>query len=80
MTISESGSIARSSFYSQYKIWCEAEGERPLSNKRVAEYLRERGFSEDKSAGVRLWKGLRIKTHKERQEAEDAPDHQGVII
>jgi putative DNA primase/helicase len=79
MTISESGLITRSSFYNQYKIWCEAEGEKPLGSKRVSQYMRERGLSEFQSGGVRSWRGIRIKTHKERQEIEDTTDYQGVI-
>lgn len=53
------GWITAAGLYASYKGYCEENGERAMSQKRLAVILKERGFSNEKGAnGTRLWKGL----------------------
>ncbi len=52
--------------YAAYTSWCEANGERPRSQKALATGLRERGLQNCKGAkGVRCWRGLRLRREGE---------------
>jgi len=54
--------------YTAYTAWCEANGERPISQKVMGQRLQDRGFQRFKgSRGVRCWRGLGL-----RSEADDA--------
>ena len=68
MKVDPLGTIARSALYKIYLQWCEDEGERPVSNRTVIKYLRERGFGERKTGGVMCWTGIRIKSATEAEE------------
>jgi len=59
----EAGAVVKSkALYAAYKVWCEANGERPRSQRALGGSLRERGFEAGKGAkGVRVWKGLRLR-------------------
>jgi putative DNA primase/helicase len=45
---------------SSYEAWCEANGEKPLSAKRLGTLLAARGCDDEKRAGTRGRKGLRL--------------------
>jgi putative DNA primase/helicase len=62
------GTIERTVLYKIYLKWCEDEGERPVSNRAVIKYLRERGFGERKLGGAMCWTGIRIKSTTEAEE------------
>jgi P4 family phage/plasmid primase-like protien len=62
------GTIERTALYKIYLKWCEDEGERPVSNRAVIKYLRERGFGERKLGGAMCWTGIRIKSTTEAEE------------
>ena len=62
------GTIERSALYKIYLKWCEDEGEKPVSNRAVIKYLRERGFGERKLGGAMCWTGIRVKSTTEAEE------------
>jgi putative DNA primase/helicase len=62
------GTIERTVLYKIYLKWCEDEGEKPVSNRAVIKYLRERGFGERKLGGAMCWTGIRIKSAIEEEE------------
>ena len=68
MKVDPLGTIARTALYKIYLQWCEDEGERPVSNRTMIKYLRERGFGERKTGGVMCWTGIRIKSATEEEE------------
>ncbi|MFA5137411.1 MAG: phage/plasmid primase, P4 family, partial [Patescibacteria group bacterium] len=68
MKVDVIGTIERTALYKIYLKWCEDEGERPVSNRAVIKYLRERGFGERKLGGAMCWTGIRIKSATEAEE------------
>lgn len=56
------GSIPRNVAYSEYEIWSKQEHAPTLGNRRFVEELHGRGFHTTKSNGVRLFKGLRLRS------------------
>lgn len=68
MKVEPTGTTARTALYKIYLQWCEDEGERPVSNRAVIKYLRERGFGERKLGGTMCWTGIRIKSATEAEE------------
>ena len=68
MRVEPTGTIERTVLYKIYLKWCEDEGERPVSNRAVIKYLRERGFGERKLGGAMCWTGIRIKSTTEAEE------------
>ena len=53
------GEILSSALYGQYKVWCEDNGERAITQKALALRLKDRGFVGDKDKrGNRVWRGL----------------------
>jgi len=71
------GTIERTVLYKIYLKWCEDEGEKPVSNRAVIKYLRERGFGERKLGGAMCWTGIRIKSAIEEEEDATAGSVQG---
>jgi len=71
------GTIERTVLYKIYLKWCEDEGEKPVSNRAVIKYLRERGFDERKLGGAMCWTGIRIKSAIEEEEDATAGSVQG---
>jgi len=55
--------------YRVFKAWCENNGEEPLTQKKLGEKLRERGFEPIKKGGIRRWRGFRLH-HDCEDEAE----------
>jgi len=47
-----------SHLYESFKAWCEANGERPISNKAFSLRLKERGFEPVKGRAANLWPGI----------------------
>jgi putative DNA primase/helicase len=49
--------------YSNYVLWCEENGEEPIKQRTFGLKLGDKGFIQSKgSHGIRIWKGLGIKT------------------
>ena len=56
--------MAAKELYVAYKAWCERTGERSMTQRRLADRLKERGFTNDartQSNGV-LWRGLGLRS------------------
>ncbi|MDD3071516.1 MAG: phage/plasmid primase, P4 family [Methanoculleus horonobensis] len=73
------GTIERSALYKIYVKWCEEENEKPVSNRSVIKYLRDKGFPERKMAGAWNWEGLRVKSRDEEANDEAAGSVQGML-
>ena len=71
------GTIERAALFKIYLKWCEEEGERPVSNRAVTKYLRERQYGERKLGGAMCWTGIKIKSAMEAAEDEAAGSVQG---
>lgn len=56
------GSIPRNVAYGEYEFWSKQEHAPTLGNRRFVEELHRRGFQTTKSNGVRLFKGLRLRS------------------
>ena len=56
--IKESATAPGGLLYSEYKLWCDSQGERPNSNKIFAEKLREKGYEKDQTRKGAIWKGI----------------------
>ena len=54
-----------SDLYAAYRTWCENAGEKPVSQRKVASLLRERGFTPDKDKHARYWPGIGLVTQKQ---------------
>jgi putative DNA primase/helicase len=54
------GEVERRSLLAEYKSWCNDVNEKPVSSKRFASLLRDRGISERKDLGNRLWVGISL--------------------
>jgi putative DNA primase/helicase len=50
--------VPAGALFKTYLAWCEANGERALSQRSLGLRLAERGFAPHKSVGERLWRGL----------------------
>ena len=55
-------SVSRSEAYGDFKAWAELEHVPKLGNRRFVEELHARGFQTGMSHGVRLYKGLRLRS------------------
>ena len=55
----------KTALYQRYTEWCEQNGERPMSKRRLKDALLERGFEEDRTGTARRFLGLRLKTSAE---------------
>ncbi len=61
----ETGLVVRAKTMQQaYKKWCDANNETPLSAKRLAQRLKERGFESGRDKDGRYWKGLSMRDHE----------------
>lgn len=60
--IDPEGEVTASELYETYKKWAEENGERPMSQRRLAESLQERGFHNDRKGKerTRIWKGFTL--------------------
>ncbi len=58
------GTVAAKELYATYKAWCERTGERHLSQRKLADRLKERGFSNDgrTTSNCVAWNGFRLVT------------------
>jgi len=54
-------SVTSSALYTNYEQWAKSYGFRPMSQKTLADKLREKGFSPAKVQQCRGWNGLRLK-------------------
>lgn len=55
---SEHGQVPAGKLYSEYKIWADANGERPVSKRALGLRLEERGYRQIRTAKTRAWEGL----------------------
>ena len=56
------GSVPRNVAYGEYEFWSKQEHAPTLGNRRFVEELHGRSFHTTKSNGVRLFKGLRLRS------------------
>jgi phage/plasmid-associated DNA primase len=54
------GKVERRILLAEYKAWCNDVNEKPVSSKRFASLLRDRGVSERKEQGNRIWVGISL--------------------
>jgi putative DNA primase/helicase len=64
-------------FYDDYSAWCKATNERPLSKRAFGLRLADRGFQQTRSARVRGWRGLRLRTQDDPDPSPDNFDEPG---
>lgn len=79
MVAEPTGVIERAALYKIYTKWCEEENEKPVSNRMMIKYLREKQFGERKMGGAWTWEGLRIKNRMEEEEDERRGSTQGML-
>jgi putative DNA primase/helicase len=53
--------IASSELYKTYKIWCEENGERAVSQTKFSLMLEERDFVKEQRRDRNYWIGIRVK-------------------
>jgi putative DNA primase/helicase len=47
--------------YSTYSAWCDANGEKPVTQTALGRHLKERGFEQDRDTkGARTWRGIAL--------------------
>lgn len=61
IAISDTYSVSASELYSNYEAWTKTYGYRALSQKSLAEKLKEKGFNQYRTNSERGWKGLKTK-------------------
>lgn len=50
--------VKKKDFYDAYCEWCELNGEKPLSQRRIGTSMIERGFTEARTDRARFWEGI----------------------
>jgi len=64
--VTEDGAwITAKDLYAAYQRWCEANGEKPRSQKALSMGLRERGFENFRTKKARCWRGIRLRREDE---------------
>jgi len=58
ITTRRDAQVKSSEIYTAYVAWCEANGERATSQKKFGMSLIERGFTQNRTMGTRLWDGI----------------------
>jgi phage/plasmid-associated DNA primase len=68
-----------SELFKAYKQWCEANGDRPMSQKAFGRRLTDRGFTRQRGSGGRFYReGIRVSEPCERSEPDgDVFSHAG---
>jgi len=56
--VSKNARATRAELYNAYTTWCDTNQERALGTRALCEELRRRGFEEQKSDGIRGWRGI----------------------
>ncbi len=51
-------SVSKKALYAAYRGWCEANGERPMSQRRLSERLSETGIESTKTSAGHYWSNL----------------------
>ena len=59
-TVDRSASVASEALYAVYTAWCESNGVGHVSTTAFGRRMRDRGFEPGKSAGKRIWSGVRL--------------------
>jgi len=57
--------VSCSDLYASYVAWAEAQGEKPVSQRRMGDALTERGIERSRSGRQRRYKGVRLVTQHE---------------
>jgi putative DNA primase/helicase len=52
--------LAKKDLYDAYVLWCELEGDGPMTKSLFAQGLKEHGFREKRTSTARQWSGLRL--------------------
>ncbi len=47
--------------YGAYQKWCEATGERPMTQTAMGKRLTERGFEQARTRDARRWRGIGLR-------------------
>jgi len=57
--------------YATYRVWCETNGERPLTQQRFGVALADRGFRRSRTGRARFWLGLQCRNTGDANDAGD---------
>lgn len=61
LTVSDSSSETSAALYKSYKAWCEKNGFRCVTSKKLGMMLKDRGFAQSSGhSRGRMWKGLQV--------------------
>jgi putative DNA primase/helicase len=57
---SDVGQVTKGDLYVDYKVWCEKNGEKPITKRMVGSRMEQLGFKVDDRirGGIRVWKGI----------------------
>ena len=64
------GKLSKTAVYENYRDWCECEGLKPFSHRRLTQKLIERGWNEVRTASTRLWVGHSLIKIDDKEEGE----------
>ncbi len=56
----QGGKVAARALYERYRMWCEQEGEVPLTQPKLGQRLGDRGFTSSRTASTRSWNNLAL--------------------
>ena len=54
------GEVDRRTLLAEYKSWCNDVNEKTVTSRRFASLLRDRGVTERKDHGNRIWVGISL--------------------
>jgi putative DNA primase/helicase len=61
--ITPTARVPKTDLYAQYRAWCDSNGDKKVATKiEFGRLLDERGFTDTRTSGTRLWVGLRLRT------------------
>lgn len=71
--------VAKGKLYEAYCEWCEANGEKPLSQRKVGTRMTERGFTEKRTERTRFWQGIGLQTDNKLEFKAETNNKPGTI-
>lgn len=63
-------SVSASAAYQNYKAWCEASGEQPITQNRMGRTLTEKGFDQGVIRNTRTWIGIGLRADDDSEHTE----------
>lgn len=79
--IIDDAKVSATDLYAAYKRWCEQNGERPESQRRLSTMLTERGFGKSRSNGGRFyWRGIGLIHPDGDSDNGSEPSEQEVVM